>query len=295
MTFQRCLVALALSSAVMTGRSCRRPKRLQPRRRAARWSRVASHALQHDILKSDDGSNRYPQLFKVIRIICSFLKLFEDTVGLATVTCRSPATHGLRPGYDAWRISYVCPTIFTTFCVATTDVGILRWLIACCNLRPTDFGLLRLQSAWNRTRCSLSFAPCRRWGPEPSGALWRPGSNAWATLQEADWNRKEVQSTSKPSKLARHNDVFFSLWQQFESAMVPCPRFDLQLMWINLCPCREAMNPILEILLVALSLGVGTANSVSCLRDAIPAAERINITMDGVSMPLGIWQNAWDS
>lgn len=76
--------------------------------------------------------------------------------------------------------------------------------------------------------------------------------------------------------------------------MVPCPRFDLQLMWINLCPCSEAMNPILEILLTALSLGV-TANSVSCLPDAIPAAERINITMDGVSMPLGIWQNAWDS
>ena len=77
--------------------------------------------------------------------------------------------------------------------------------------------------------------------------------------------------------------------------MVPCPRFDLQLMWINLCPSSEAMNPILEILLVALSLGVGTASSVSCLWDAIPAAERINITMDGVSMPLGIWQNAWDS
>lgn len=52
---------------------------------------------------------------------------------------------------------------------------------------------------------------------------------------------------------------------------------------------------IFEMLLVALSLGVSPASSMSCLEDAIPAAERSNITMDGVSMPLGIWQNAWNS
>ena len=48
-------------------------------------------------------------------------------------------------------------------------------------------------------------------------------------------------------------------------------------------------------LLVALSLRVSASSSMTCLQDAIPVAERINITMDGVSMPLGIWQNAWDS
>ncbi|CAE7337327.1 RPS6 [Symbiodinium natans] len=35
--------------------------------------------------------------------------------------------------------------------------------------------------------------------------------------------------------------------------------------------------------------------SQTCFQDAIPDEDRFNISLDGLSMPLGIWQNAWDS
>ena len=35
--------------------------------------------------------------------------------------------------------------------------------------------------------------------------------------------------------------------------------------------------------------------STSCFDDAIPVADRINVTMDGLSMPIGLWDLYWDS
>ena len=59
----------------------------------------------------------------------------------------------------------------------------------------------------------------------------------------------------------------------------------LSMLWFRVCLCCVGWP----------SFGLPIVSAATCLQDGIPPDQRQNITIDGVSMPLGIAAGSWDS